>query len=210
VSIIEFIEIFGVAAFAISGAMIAIDKGADLFGVIFLALIASLGGGIIRDVLLGKIPPTMFTSYRFVLVAVLCALTIFIIAYSNIERYAKLYPVMDSVVNVFDAAGLAVFTVSGVDLTASIYGMDMPLLLLLMGMCSGCGGGMLRDVLTNSMPMVLTSRVYAVASLFGALLYYALLLIEAGRNVSLITACVFIFALRMLATFFQWNLPKVK
>jgi len=206
----EFIEIIGIAAFAIAGAMVAIDKGADLFGVIFLSLVASLGGGVIRDLLLGNTPPVMFTSYKFVSVALVCALGIFIIAYSNIERYAKLYPVMDNIVNIFDAAGLAVFTVSGVNLTVAKYGFDMPLLLVLMGMCSGVGGGMLRDVLTNSMPMVLTSRIYAVASLLGAGLYYALLLLSAPATLSAIIACVFIFTLRMLATYFHWNLPRVK
>lgn len=206
----EFIEIIGTAAFAIAGAMIAIDKGADLFGVIFLSLVASLGGGVIRDLLLGNTPPVMFTSYKFVSVALVCALIIFIIAYSNIERYAKLYPVMDQIVNIFDAAGLAVFTVSGVNLTVAKYGFDMPLLLVLMGMCSGVGGGMLRDVLTNSMPMVLTSRIYAVASLLGASLYYGLLLLSAPTTVSAIVSCIVMFSLRMLATFFGWNLPRIK
>lgn len=206
----EFLEILGTAAFAISGAMIAIDKGADIFGVIFLALITALGGGIIRDLLLGNTPPIMFTSYKFVAVAVLCALVIFFIAWSDIRRYAKYYALLDKTVNVFDAMGLAVFTVSGVNLAASIYGLNMPMLLVLMGMCTGVGGGMLRDVLTNSMPMVLTSRIYAVASLCGALLYYILLLLNVSGTVSAIVACVLIFALRMLATFFQWNLPRIK
>lgn len=205
----EFLEIIGTAAFAISGAMIAIDKGADIFGVIFLALITALGGGIIRDLLLGNTPPIMFTSYKFVAVAVLCALVIFFIAWSDIRRYAKYYALLDKTVNVFDAVGLAVFTVSGVNLAASIYGLGMPLLLVLMGMCTGVGGGMLRDVLTNSMPMVLTSRIYAVASLAGGLLYYILLLLNISGTVSAIVACAMIFALRMLATFFQWNLPRI-
>ena len=206
----EFLEIIGTAAFAISGAMIAIDKGADIFGVIFLALITALGGGIIRDLLLGNTPPIMFTSYKFVAVAVLCGLCLFILAYSNMERYARLYPRMDSVVNFFDAMGLAAFTVTGLNLAAAKYGLDMPLLLLLMGMCTGVGGGMLRDVLTNTMPMVLSHHVYAVASLSGALLYYILLINAVPANIGAIICCVFIFTLRMLATHFRWNLPRVK
>lgn len=205
----EFLEIIGTAAFAISGAMIAIDKGADLFGVLFLSVITALGGGIIRDVLLGSVPPAMFTNYRFVSVALLCGLAIFILAYSNIERYSRIYPWMDHVVNIFDAAGLAAFTVSGLNLASAKYGMNMPLLLVLMGMCTGVGGGMLRDVLTNSMPMVLTSHVYAVASLAGALLYYILLSNQLTPMVGGIVSCIFIFSIRMLATFFNWNLPRV-
>jgi len=107
------LEIIGTAAFAISGAMIAIDKGADLFGVLFLALITALGGGVIRDVLLGNVPPVMFTSYMYVAVAVLCGLVIFAVAYSDIRRYSRLYAVMDRVVNVFDALGLAVEELRG-------------------------------------------------------------------------------------------------
>ena len=206
----EILEIIGTAAFAISGAMIAIDKGADIFGVLFLAVITALGGGIIRDTLLGNTPPIMFTSYMYVAVALGCGLLIFAMAYANIERYAKLYDWMDKVVNIFDAVGLAVFTVSGVKLAAAHYGMDMPLLLCLMGMTTGVGGGMLRDVLTNSMPMVLKSRIYAVASLSGALGYYLLLRLGVGVTLSAVVTCVFIFAIRILATVFNWNLPKVK
>ena len=206
----EFLEILGTAAFAISGAMIAIDKGADIFGVIFLALITALGGGIIRDLLLGNTPPIMFTSYKFVAVAVLCGLCLFMLAYSNMERYARLYPRMDNVVNFFDAMGLAAFTVTGLNLAAAKYGLDMPLLLVLMGMCTGVGGGMLRDVLTNTMPMVLTHHVYAVASLSGALLYYILLINAVPANIGAIICCVFIFTLRLLATHFRWNLPRAK
>jgi len=204
------LEIIGTAAFAISGAMIAIDKGADLFGVLFLALITALGGGVIRDVLLGNVPPVMFTSYMYVAVAVLCGLVIFAVAYSDIRRYSRLYAVMDRVVNVFDALGLAVFSVSGVNVAAAKYGLDMPLLLCMMGMCTGVGGGMLRDVLTNSMPMVLTRHVYAVASLLGALLYYILLSVSVPGNTAAVLASALVFALRMLATRYNWNLPKVK
>ncbi len=204
------LEIIGTAAFAISGAMIAIDKGADIFGVLFLALITALGGGVIRDTLLGSTPPVMFTSYMYVAVALLCGLAIFAVAWSDIKRYSRLYDVMDKVVNVFDAMGLAVFTVSGVNVSAAKYGLDMPLLLCLMGMCTGVGGGMLRDVLTNSMPMVLTSHVYAVASLLGALGYYILLSLSVPGTTAAVLTCAFIFALRMLATRYRWNLPKVK
>ena len=206
----EYLELIGTAAFALSGAMIAIDKGADLFGVLFLSVITALGGGIIRDLLLGSVPPAMFTNYRFVTVAILCGLALFILAYSNMERYARLYPRMDNVVNFFDAMGLAAFTVTGLNLAAAKYGLDMPLLLLLMGMCTGVGGGMLRDVLTNTMPMVLTHHVYAVASLSGALLYYILLMNAVPANTGAVICCVFIFTLRMLATHFKWNLPRVK
>ena len=206
----EILEIIGTAAFALSGAMVAIDKGADIFGVLFLSVITALGGGIIRDTLLGNTPPIMFTSYMYVAVAAGCGLLIFALAYANIERYAKRYDWMDRVVNIFDAMGLAVFTVSGVNLAAAHYGLDMPLLLCLMGMTTGVGGGMLRDVLTNSMPMVLKSRIYAVASLFGALTYYLLLRCDVAATFSAIVTCVFIFAIRMLATAFNWNLPRVK
>ena len=117
---------------------------------------------------------------------------------------------MDSIANVFDALGLAVFTVSGVNMSIDQCGMDKPLLLILLGMTTGVGGGMLRDVLTNTMPAVLRKRIYAIASMSGALLYYVMLRLEVNEVFSALAAMGLIFALRILATVYKWNLPKVK
>lgn len=202
------LELVGVASFAVSGAMTGIDKKADVFGVVFLAIITALGGGIIRDSMLGHLPPRMFTSYIYIALAVVSSLAVFLDAYVKRDKYRAHKDKLDAVINVFDAAGLAAFTVSGVDVAIEACGMDMPVLLIALGMITGTGGGVLRDVLTNSMPMVLRKRVYAVASMAGAILYYVLLLLEVEGIVAAVAAMVFIFALRMLATKYKWNLPR--
>lgn len=206
----QLMELAGIAAFAASGAMAAMDKGADIFGVLFLAVITALGGGVIRDMLLGWLPPRMFTSYVYICVALACALLVFLDAYIRAGKYRQHRDKLDMVVNVFDALGLAVFTVSGAELAIGQCGLGNPLLPALLGMTTGVGGGMLRDVLTGTMPAVLRKRVYAVASLAGALSYYAMLRLGAGGFISSMAAMAIIFALRILATLYKWNLPKVK
>ena len=112
--------------------------------------------------------------------------------------------------NVFDALGLGVFTVSGVQMAIDQYGMGNPFLLVLMGMTTGVGGGMLRDVLIDAMPKVLRKRIYAVASIVGATGYYLLLRFGVNEMLSAALMTAFIMALRILATVFKWNLPKAR
>ena len=151
------LELIGAAAFAVSGAMVAIEKKADIFGVLFLAVTTALGGGVIRDVLIGRIPPVMFVSYWYLLISVVAALAVFIDAYLRSEKYKLHLDKLDAVNNVFDAIGLAVFTVSGMNAAMPVS--DNVILVLFVGMCTGVGGGMLRDVMTNTMPKVLRKRV---------------------------------------------------
>ncbi len=204
------LELIGVASFAVSGAMVGIEKKADAFGVLFLAIITALGGGVLRDMMLGHLPPRMFTSFVYIALAAGCALIVFLDALVRKDKYRAHKDKLDAVVNVFDAMGLAAFTVSGMDLAIADCGMGNAILVTVLGMTTGAGGGMLRDVLTNAMPMVLRKRVYAVASLLGALLYYGLLYCGVGSVVGAVAAMGFIFALRMLATVFKWNLPKAQ
>ncbi len=204
------LEFIGIAAFAISGAMAAIDREADIFGVLFLAVITALGGGVLRDMMLGHFPPSMFASYAYILTAVICALAVFVDAYVRQESYRRNQKKLDGIVNVFDALGLAVFTVSGMNIAIEAYGLSNPILPALLGMTTGVGGGMLRDVLTGRMPGVLYKRVYAVASLAGALVYYALLCFGADRLTGAVAAIALILLTRLLATRYKWNLPRIK
>ena len=204
------LELIGVAAFAVTGAMAAMEKGADIFGVLFLSLITALGGGVIRDLLLGVHPPRMFTSFVYVALALALGLLFFLGARLQRDAYLKYAERTDRIVNVFDALGLAVFSVSGVQLTAEAFGMDNPLLLAMMGMTTGVGGGMLRDMMIGVIPKVLRRRIYAVASILGSLCYWALLRAGLGMRLSTAAACVLVVALRMLATHYKWNLPSAK
>ena len=204
------LELIGVAAFAVSGAMTAMEKKADAFGVIFLAVTTALGGGIVRDILLGELPPRMFTSYTYVLVAVIAAVIVFCDAFMRREKYRSNADKLDAVNNMFDAVGLAVFTVSGMNMAITANGMTNPFLLVVMGMVTGVGGGMLRDMMLGAMVKVMRKRIYAVASLAGGVLYYFLLKLDVSAVLSTIIAMLFIFALRVLATVFKWNLPTAQ
>lgn len=201
------LELVGAAAFAVSGAMVGIEKKADVFGVLFLAITTALGGGVIRDLLIGRIPPVMFTSYYYLLISAAAALAVFVDAYLRREKYKKHLDKLDAVNNIFDAIGLAVFTISGMN--AAIPVSDNVILVLFVGMCTGVGGGMLRDIMTNTMPKVLRKRVYAVASLLGGGLYYAMLAVGVNQLVSIGCGMLLIFALRLFATIYKWNLPSV-
>ncbi len=202
------LDLIGVSSFAVSGAMVAIRRKADLFGVLFLALMTALGGGVIRDLLLGQTPPRMFTSYVYIAVAVASALAVFVAAKTKNDLYRRNEQRLDQVDNFFDAIGLAAFTVSGAGIAVSSHGLGNPVLVVSMGMITGFGGGMLRDVLTNAMPMVLTKHVYAVASLAGALAYYWMLLLHLPALVCDLAAGTLVFIIRVLATRYHWNLPR--
>lgn len=202
------LEIIGAAAFAVSGAMAALEHEADIFGVIFLALVTALGGGVIRDILLGVTPPKMFVSYVYLAVAAVAALVVFADAYIRREKYRKHRDKLDSINNMFDAVGLAVFTVSGMN--TAMQQSDNVLLILVLGMSTGVGGGMLRDMMINKMPKVLRKRVYAVASLLGGGVYYGLFALGVHETIAAVSGMVLIIALRVLATVYKWNLPAIR
>ena len=150
----------------------------------------------------------MFVSYWYLLISVVAALAVFIDAYLRSEKYKLHLDKLDSVNNVFDAIGLAVFTVSGMNAAMPVS--DNVILVLFVGMCTGVGGGMLRDVMTNTMPKVLRKRVYAVASLIGGGLYYVMHVLDINQLLSVGCGMLVIFALRLFATIYKWNLPSVK
>lgn len=202
------LEIIGAAAFAVSGAMAALEHEADIFGVIFLAVVTALGGGVIRDLLLGVTPPKMFVSYVYLAVATVAALVVFADAYIRREKYRKHRDKLDSINNMFDAVGLAVFTVSGMN--TAMQQSDNVLLILVLGMSTGVGGGMLRDMMINKMPKVLRKRVYAVASLLGGGVYYGLFALGVHETIAAVSGMAVIIALRVLATVYKWNLPAIR
>ena len=202
------LELVGVAAFAISGAMVALEKHADIFGVMLLGVITALGGGIIRDLLLGNTPPVMFTSYTYVLVAALASFAMFFVAYIHRESYRRNMDKIDSVNNIFDAVGLAVFTVSGMNMAMTQAGMDNPFLIIVLGVVTGVGGGVLRDMMLGVMAKLLRKRIYAIASLVGGVVYYVMLASGENDVASALTGMALIFVLRVMATVFKWNLPN--
>ena len=200
-------EIVGTVAFSISGAVLAIERNLDLFGVVFLGAVTAIGGGIIRDILLGQIPPQAFLNYIYLLFAVLTALVVFVISYIKQRRGKPMQFINDTVLNIFDAAGLGIFSAIGVQNTINAGFGDNAFFCVFLGLTTGVGGGMLRDVLSRSTPAVLRKHIYALASLAGALCYYWLRIYTPAFSIPLSTALVVV--LRVLASHYRWTLPRI-
>ncbi len=202
-------ELIGTCAFAISGAVLGITKRFDIFGVIFSGILTALGGGTIRDLLLGNLPPAMFRNYIYLIFAVATCLLTFIIASILKNRFSENIVIIDKVNNIFDAIGLGVFTIVGMNVAINNGFSDNFFFVVFLGMTTGCGGGILRDAIIGEVPFVLRKRVYAVASIAGGIVYYLLhITFCQGVVFSAITGIVLIFALRILASIFKWDLPK--
>jgi uncharacterized membrane protein YeiH len=191
------LDLLGVFAFAITGGVLAVRRSLDLFGVLVLATISGLGGGMLRDVLIGAVPPAALQEWPYLLIPVLAGLVTFRfhLAVSRAER----------VVNVFDAAGLGLFCVTGA-LKALELGVPGPAAALL-GMVTGIGGGIIRDVLAGRVPVVLRSELYATPALAGACATVAL---DAARLPLLLVTvppAVLCTGWRLLALRRGWQAP---
>ena len=191
-------DLIGTFVFGLSGAIAATQRRLDLFGVLVLSFAAGNAGGITRDVLIGAVPPAAIADWRYLGVSVLAGLLTFF-WYPLVDR-------MRSPVLVFDAAGLALFAVDGSQ-KALLYRLN-PLMAALLGMLTGVGGGMMRDVLAMQIPTVLRADLYAVAALLGAAIVvagYALDLPPAPFMLAGAAAC---FVIRLMAIRFGWHLPR--
>jgi uncharacterized membrane protein YeiH len=197
-NLIEFLDLFGTMAFAVTGALKAIEHKLDIFGVIFLAAITGLAGGIIRDVVLGRIPPSGISELSYVSIAVITAIAVFFL-YPRIKGQMGLFLI-------FDAVGLGVFTIIGATVALNIYGFNV-LLMVFAGMITAIGGGIIRDALVNETPLVFRKELYASISFVGVLLY--ILLIHEGINleISSIICIIFVTVFRIMALHYKWNLP---
>ena len=206
-TVLTVIEYIGVVSFAISGALMAIDKENDFIGVIFLALITTFGGGMIRDIFIGHTPPVFFSLYPLVLTCVATATVTFILAAIFKKQYVKNEEFINAVNNYFDALGLGVFVISGAKLCIDL-GIENPFLIVIMGMISGTGGSMTRDIIMNEVPALLKRRVYLVAAICGAALYYALFALGVSDLIAIPVGVVLIVVIRIIATVFKLNFPK--
>jgi uncharacterized membrane protein YeiH len=197
VLLVQVLDLVGTFVFAISGAALGVQRGMDLFGVLVLAFVTAVVGGIVRDVLVGAIPPASVASWHNLALAVVAGLLVF--------RFIGLFERLKHPVQFFDAAGLGVFAVAGTQ-KALDHGINWPMAAVL-GMISGIGGGMARDVLTAQVPTVLRADIYAVAALAGALAVVAggaAGLPPTGVALAGIALCVF---LRLMALYRGWKLP---
>jgi uncharacterized membrane protein YeiH len=190
-------DLLGVAVFAASGASAAVVKRLDLFGVVFVGFAAALGGGILRDLVIDQVPPLAFDDWRYGAVAVATAIAVFYL-HPKLARLRR-------VVLVLDAAGLGLFTVTGT-LKALAAGVG-PVGACVIGMLTGIGGGLVRDLLLGRIPVVLRREIYAVAALIGAVAVAVLERVGAGGPLPMTAAAALVFAIRVVALRRRWAAP---
>lgn len=207
-TIIFIMELIGTVAFSISGALIAVRCCLDLFGVVLVGCITSVGGGIIRDLFLGKIPPSIFSNVIVLAVAATTSIAVFIISYFNAQKFEILEKRIESVNNFFDAVGLAAFSINGTEMAYSSNSSDKAVFAISMGLLTGIGGGIIRDILVDKTPYVLKKHIYALASILGSTLYY-FIRTNGKEIVAIIVAMSIIIFIRILAAKYHWKLPKI-
>ena len=200
-SLYYFLDLAGTFAFAISGATAAKQRGLDLFGIFAIAFLVACGGGIIRDLCIGAIPPAGLTNWQYLVTAIIAtALTVGI--YSLVQKLHR--PVI-----LFDALGLSLFAVTGAQKTL-LFGHTAQVAVIL-GITTAVGGGVLRDIMLNRIPVILEREIYASAALIGAAIvvsgnYFNWISADLASILGLLV-CV---GLRMLALKYQWNMPATK
>ena len=208
--ILLIMEWIGTISFATSGALVAIRHRLDLFGVATVGAITAVGGGIMRDCMLGNVPPKIFSDPVIVIVAVVTTMIVFQIAYLYRKKFQELNEIVDTVNLLFDALGLAAFSITGVEVACMANQKENVLLVIVMGVITGVGGGVLRDVLVNEKPYILTKHIYALVSVCGCCLYY-LLGVRLGFTVfATVFVLIFTVAVRLLAAKLHWKLPKLE
>lgn len=203
----HFFEIAGTIAFAISGALVGISRRMDIFGILVLALCTAIGGGVLRDLLVGRIPPNSFITSLYIVITAIVTIVIFLICRNSkwrrgsIYRFRKLYLAADTM-------GLASFTVTGAAVGYEA-NPDLTLFAVILGLVTAVGGGIIRDILAQRIPSVLREEVYALPSLAGGVVYCYLA--STGQwYVAAYGAFLTVFVLRSLALRYQWSLPKVR
>ena len=198
---IYILDLFGTMAFAVTGAFKAIEHKADIVGIIILATITGLAGGTIRDVVFGKTLPNSLIDPTYVIIAVISAVVLFLL-YSKMKKHWNVFLK-------FDALGLGVFTVIGATFAYNLFGMNF-LIIILSGMLTAIGGGILRDVFVNQTPIVFVKELYASASFIGAITFYFTLLITNEVYAATILGITLTTGLRLIAMKYNWNLPRVR
>ncbi|MGB9124774.1 MAG: trimeric intracellular cation channel family protein [Nitrosotalea sp.] len=199
--IVLILDLFGTMAFAVTGAFKAIEHKADIVGIIILATITGVAGGTIRDIILGHFPPHSISDPNYVIITTTTGVVIFFL-YPKIQKHWNLFLK-------FDALGLGVFTAIGATFAYQIFGMNF-LAMAMAGMVTAVGGGILRDMFVNEIPMVFVKELYASASFLGVVVFYILLLIKFQIEVVTIGSIVITTMLRLIAMKYNWNLPKVR
>lgn len=198
--VLDVTNYIGIVAFSVSGAIKGIKKNMDLLGVLVLGFSTALGGGIIADLLLGKTPPTNLTYLPYPTVALLSSLCTFL--------FYKIFSHVQKPLLYADAIGLAAFAVSGSSLAYSVS--ENVLLVVTVGTITATGGGVIRDLLSNEVPMVLTKDFYATVAILGSLIYFSLRQLGYSDLVTSMVSFTITLVIRVMAIRNKWELPKIR
>ncbi len=197
---ISILDYLGTIAFAVTGASKAIAHKADIFGIIVLATVVGVGGGVTRDVIFGRFP-TAFSDPIYITLTVIVGITMFFL-------YVKFKKKM-GIWLVFDAVGLGVFSILGASIAYQVVGLEF-LPMLFGGMITAIGGGILRDVFVREIPIVFVKEVYAIASIVGIVVFYVILSSGVDIQIASIIGIVVGTGIRLFSMKYNWNLPKVR
>jgi uncharacterized membrane protein YeiH len=195
------LDLFGTVAFAVTGAFKAIEHKSDIVGIIILATITGVAGGVLRDVVFGRIPPLAIVNPLYLVITVATGVAIFFL-YHTLKKHWNLFLK-------FDAIGLGVFTIIGATFAYNLFGLNF-LAMAFAGVLTAVGGGILRDVFVNELPIVFVKELYASASFIGVVVFFALLTAGTDLNLAAIPSIVAVTAVRLLAMKHNWNLPTAR
>lgn len=203
-------EIIGTIAFSVAGSLVAIRRELDIFGTVVVGGVTAVGGGCLRDILLGNLPPTMFRVPVYAVVAASVSILVFLIEYIFPAEKVLASKKYEFIVNIFDALGLAIFVVVGINSAKSCGYSDNAFLTVCVGVLTGVGGGIIRDLLVKTVPMILRKQVYALPAIIGGILYYYMDKADINEIICVVVTIVFVMTVRILAAILKWNLPKIK
>ena len=199
-TLIYFLDLAGTLVFAISGALAASEKQFDIFGAGILALVTAIGGGTLRDVLIGSTPVGWMMDHNYLIIIGLAVLFSFFFKKYILRLRTTLF--------LFDTIGIGLYTILGLEKTLDL-GLD-PVIAVMMGIVSAVFGGVLRDVLSNDVPLIFRKEIYATACLTGGVLYVILLKLNVPAPWPLLLGIGLIITLRIVAVRYKWSLPVVR
>lgn len=195
----QIIDILGTIAFAISGALVAMNKRMDPFGVLIIAFVTAVGGGTLRDVMIGIEPVSWMRNMTFVYV--ITGSAVFAVIFRKRIAYLR------TSLFLFDTIGIALYTVVGIE-TGLVAGLH-PIICIALGTMTACFGGVIRDMLCNEIPVIFRKEIYATACILGGLTYFLLLQFLEERNYLFIIAGLVVITVRLLAVKFKISLPSL-
>ncbi len=199
-SILYCLDIIGVVACAIAGTLLAQHKGLDVFGCILVSMVNAIGGGTVRDIALDRHPLFWMVDLNYVIIITVTSLIV--------QMFIHLSHKIDKPLKFFDAIGLATFSVIG--FKVALAQGAVPMIAVMMGVCTAIMGGMIRDIICNEIPLVLQKEIYITASIIGSCSYLLLERLGIYTDINDMIMLVIIFAVRLLAIRFDWHLPSIR